>query len=247
VQRFFFEIAYNGKSFFGWQRQPEQLSIQETIELCLSRIYSNKSIEIVGCGRTDTGVHAKQYFFHCDLEEHDVLSDLEHFKFKMNRMLPESIAVKRIFKCDLHARFDATSRTYRYFISLEKDPFKAENHLYIPNPPDFQRMNQAAELFLGTQDFTSLSKLHTDVKTNICTVSKALWQQDSETCWYFEITADRFLRNMVRSTVGTLLEVGWKNSSPEQIGRILAAKNRGAAATSVAAHGLFLWKIDYTF
>lgn len=247
MQRFFCEIAYNGKLFFGWQKQPEQSSVQETIEQCISSIYSNKKIEIVGCGRTDTGVHANQYFFHVDLENHDVLSDLEHFKFKMNRMLPETIAVKRIFKCDFHARFDALSRTYRYFICLEKDPFKSERHLHIPNLPDFQLMNKAAEYFLGTQDFTSLSKLHTDVKTNICTLTHAKWHQVSETSWYFEISADRFLRNMVRSTVGTLLEVGWKKISPEEIRTILDAKNRGAAATSVPAHGLFLWKIDYSF
>lgn len=247
MTRFFFEITYNGKDFFGWQRQPNQLTVQDTIERCLTSIYSNQHIGIIGCGRTDTGVHATQYFFHVDLESHEVLSDLEHFKFKMNRMLPESIAVKRIFECDFHARFDALSRTYRYFISLEKDPFKTQSHLYVPNIPDFHLMNKAAEYFLGKQDFTSLSKLHTDVKTNICTITHAQWHQESKASWYFEITADRFLRNMVRSTVGTLLEVGWQNISPKEIRSILDAKDRSAAAKSVSAHGLFLWKIVYNF
>jgi tRNA pseudouridine38-40 synthase len=162
-------------------------------------------------------------------------------------MLPASVAVFRIFPCEQHARFDARSRTYRYFISLEKDPFKTDSHLYLPTRPDFGLMNEAARFFLGTQDFTSLSKLHTDVKTNICTVTKAEWKQETEKVWYFEITADRFLRNMVRSTVGTLLEVGYGKCSPQEMPSILAAKDRGAAATSVAAHGLFLYEINYDF
>jgi tRNA pseudouridine38-40 synthase len=247
VKRYFFEIAYNGKNFFGWQRQPNDISVQEVIEQSLSRIYGNTPVEIVGCGRTDAGVHASHYFFHADLAEHPVLGDLEHLRFKLNRMLPDSVAVFRIFPCEQHARFDARSRTYRYYISLEKDPFKTDSHLYLPTRPDFGLMNEAARSFLGTQDFTSLSKLHTDVKTNICTVSKAEWKQETEKVWYFEITADRFLRNMVRSTVGTLLEVGYGKCSPQEMPSILAAKDRGAAATSVAAHGLFLYEINYDF
>lgn len=247
MTRFFFEIAYNGKDFFGWQRQPEQNSVQEEIETCLSQLYANVPVSIVGCGRTDTGVHASQYYFHCDLSEHTLLSDLDLLRFKLNRMLPPSIAVHSIFECPLHARFDAKSRTYRYFVTLKKDPFNTQSHLLLPVSPDFNKMNQAAQYFLGTQDFTSLSKLHTDVKTNICTISRAEWVQESENSWYFEITADRFLRNMVRSTVGTLLEVGWDKITPNSIPDILAAKDRGAAATSVPAHGLFLFKIEYDF
>lgn len=247
MTRYFFEISYNGKGFSGWQRQPGETTVQGSIELALSRIFSNLPVEITGCGRTDTGVHAKQYFFHADLESHPLLTNLEHLRFKLNRMLPNSIAVHRIFMCTQHARFDATSRTYRYWVSIEKDPFKTESHLYLPVVPDFEQMNKAASYFLGKQDFTSLSKLHTDVKTNICTVSVAQWKQVSDSEWYFEITADRFLRNMVRSTVGTLLEVGWKKLLPEAILSILEAKDRGAAATSVPAHGLFLWEIGYLF
>ncbi len=247
MKRYFFEIAYNGTQFFGWQRQPNDVTVQEVIEQSLSRIYSNVPIEIVGCGRTDAGVHASHYFFHADLDEHTLLEDLDQLRFKLNRMLPSSIAVFRIFPCEQHARFDARSRTYRYFITLKKDPFKTESHLYLQTPPDFHRMNEAANFFMGTQDFTSLSKLHTDVKTNICTISKARWEQETEHTWYFEITADRFLRNMVRSTVGTLLEVGYGKMSPEDIQHVLAAKDRNAAATSVPAHGLFLYRIEYDF
>lgn len=247
MKRFFFEIAYDGKHFSGWQRQPQQRSVQETIEVCLSRIYSNLPIEIIGCGRTDAGVHAMSYFFHVNLPEHSLLIDLNHFQFKLNRMLPESISIYRIFPCEDHARFDARTRTYRYFISLKKDPFKTNSHLYTPKIPDFDKMNAASKYLVGKQDFTSLSKLHTDVKTNICTIIKAQWERESETTWYFEVTADRFLRNMVRSAVGTILEVGWNNLLPEDIIKILEAKDRGAAAKSVPAHGLFLWHITYDF
>lgn len=244
MKRYFFEISYNGKDFFGWQRQPRQISVQEEIESSLSKIHSNRSLSIVGCGRTDTGVHAKQYFFHVDLEE---IKSIEQFKFKMNRLLPDTIVVHGIHEVELdkHARFDATYRTYRYFIHLKKDAFIHDLSWYVPQNLDFEKMNEAAVHLLGKQDFTSLSKLHTDVKTNICSVSKAQWVKVSENEWYFEITADRFLRNMVRATVGTLLDVGLGKIQPEDIVKILEAKDRGAASTSVPAHGLFLWRIVY--
>lgn len=247
VKRYFFEIAYSGKDYYGWQRQPKEVSVQETIEQCLSQIYANEPVQIVGCGRTDAGVHASQYFFHSDLKEHPVLDDLEQLRFKLNRMLPPSIVVFNIFPCEQHARFDALARSYRYFVTLEKDPFRVDSHLYLSKIPDFDLMNEAASHFLGKQDFTSLSKVHTDVKTNICTVNYAKWIKNTEKTWYFEITADRFLRNMVRSTVGTLLEVGYSKLAPKEIQTVLAAKDRSAAATSVPAHGLFLNKIEYDF
>jgi tRNA pseudouridine38-40 synthase len=245
--RYFFEIAYNGKDFCGWQRQPNVVTVQETIELSISRIYGNQPIEIVGCGRTDAGVHASQFFFHVDLPNHPILLDLEHLRFKLNRMLPSSISIFRIFPCEQHARFDALYRTYRYFVTLEKDPFRIHSHLYLSEAPHFRRMNEAAKHFLGTQDFTSLAKLHSDVKTNSCTVTKAFWEQETETTWYFEISADRFLRNMVRSTVGTLLEVGLGKIESKEIRIILDAKDRSAAAKSVAAHGLYLCDVKYHF
>ena len=242
MKRYFFEIAYNGSSYFGWQKQPRQHSVQAEIENCLSKLHSNEPIQIVGCGRTDTGVHANNYFFHVDLPQ---LKSLDKFQFKLNRMLPNSIVVHAILEVEAtkHARFDAKNRTYRYFMHSKKNPF-IENSWYYPKELNIAAMNTAAEALLGTQDFTSLSKLHTDVKTNICTVYKAHWYNENNQL-IFEIEADRFLRNMVRATVGTLIEVGAGKLEPKDISTILAAKDRQAAKTSVPAHGLFLWKIVY--
>jgi tRNA pseudouridine38-40 synthase len=243
MKRFFFEISYDGGAYFGWQRQPKQISVQEEIEEALSRLHANLEIKIVGCGRTDTGVHAKNYFFHTDLPE---TTDIENLVYRLNKLLSANIVIHRAFatRSDLHARFSATARTYRYFIHASKDPFIKQYSWYYPAKLDFEAMNAAAKHLLGKQDFTSLSKLHTDVKTNICTVYSAEWTQEGE-YFFFEISADRFLRNMVRATVGTLLEVGQGKSSPEDMLSVLAAKDRSAAAVSVPAHGLFLWKIDY--
>ncbi len=243
MKRYFIEIAYDGSTYFGWQRQPKQNSVQQEMEENLSKLFSNEPIQVVGCGRTDAGVHAKQYFLHVDLPEID---DPNQFCFKLNRMLPPSIAVYAMKEVDaeMHARFHATARTYRYYIHQKKDPFREGLSWYVPQELDFDAMNIAAKHLLGTQDFTSLSKLHTDVKTNICTVSNAEWKKDQNE-WYFEITADRFLRNMVRATVGTLLDVGLGKRKPNELPEILAAMDRGAASTSVPAHGLYLWEITY--
>ena len=243
MNRYFIEIAYNGGSYFGWQRQPSQISVQQEMEENLSKLYSNEPIHVVGCGRTDTGVHAKQYFLHVDLPEE---IETDHFCFKLNRMLPASIAVlsMRRVNPELHARFHATARTYRYYIHHKKDPFREGLSWYVPQELDLDAMNEAAKYLLGTQDFTSLSKLHTDVKTNICTVTRAEWRHADEQV-YFEITADRFLRNMVRATVGTLMEVGQGKIPSSKIPEILSAMDRGAASTSVPAHGLYLWEITY--
>jgi tRNA pseudouridine38-40 synthase len=244
MQRYYFEISYNGTPFSGWQRQPNDKSVQEEIENCFTKLNSNQPIEIVGCGRTDTGVHAHHYIFHVDLPENFIL---ENIVSKLNRMLPFSIAVqscKNVTQDD-HARFSATARTYRYFVHFKKDPFKKDQSLYIPYEIDFDKMNEAAKLLIGTKDFTSFSKLHTDVKTNICTVTNAVWVKMDEDNAYFEITANRFLRNMVRATVGTLLDVGKGILEPSEINRILEEKNRSSASTSIAAHGLYLWKIEY--
>jgi len=243
MARYFFEISYFGKPFFGWQKQPKALTVQEEIETQLSKLFG--STAIVGCGRTDTGVHAANYFFHVELNETSVETD--KLIFKLNRMLPPSVVIHRIFPCDLHARFDATKRTYRYFIHSAKNAFLTDTSWYVPQALDMDAMNEAAKHLLGKQDFTSLSKLHTDVKTNICDVSAARWHNlDDQRC-YFEISADRFLRNMVRATVGTLVDVGLGKLAAEDIPVILEKKNRGAASTSVPAHGLFLWQIDYNF
>lgn len=243
LQRYFFELSYDGTDYFGWQRQPKDLSVQEVIETQLTKLHSNIHVGIVGCGRTDTGVHAHHYIAHADIPK---VADTAHLTFKLNRMLPNSISIQRIYPVsnDWHARFSATSRTYRYFLHQEKDPFSVRKSWHFPKELNIDAMNAAAKLLIGTQDFTSLSKLHTDVKTNICTVTTAEWKQEGNTL-YFEITADRFLRNMVRATVGTLIEVGLKKIFPEHIKTILEAKDRGAAATSVPPQGLFLWKIKY--
>lgn len=244
MQRYFIELSYNGKNYFGWQKQPEQISVQEEIETCLTKLNSNNEVAVVGCGRTDTGVHAQHYILHVDLPSMEQPNQLV---YKLNKMLPQDIAIHRIIPVEhiAHARFDAKKRTYRYFIHFKKDPFLSDQSWYYPHPIDFEKMNLAAQHLLGKQDFTSLSKLHTDVKTNICEVFSAQWVQQNEEQYYFEISADRFLRNMVRATVGTLLEVGLGKITGENLLEILDAKDRGAAATSVPAHGLFLWKVEY--
>lgn len=244
MERYIFRLSYNGKNFFGWQRQPNQLSVQEVIEDALFKLNHNKLIQVVGCGRTDTGVHAKDYVLHVDLNPNFYNTDL---LFKLNRILPDSVSIESITlaPADFHARFSAKSRTYRYFIHQQKDPFATDFSLYFPTRLNFEAMNEAATHLVGNKDFTSLSKLHTDVKTNICDVSVARWVQTDKNSAYFEITADRFLRNMVRATVGTLLEVGTGKIQPIDVISILEEKDRQAAKMSAPGHALFLWEILY--
>ena len=244
MQRYLIELSYNGSTFNGWQRQPNAPSVQQCIEECLSKVHSHRQISVVGCGRTDTGVHAKHYVMHVHLPE---IVDVDHFLFKLNKVLPEQISFHtiRAVNDDFHARFNATLRTYRYFVHQEKDPFRFEQSWYLPKELDLEKMNDAANYLLGRQDFTSLSKLHTDVKTNMCDVSVARWVRMDDSSLYFEISADRFLRNMVRATVGTLIDVGLGKFSPKDVVAILAAKDRQAASISVPAHGLFLWEVNY--
>lgn len=244
MQRYYFELSYNGSTFHGWQRQPNANSVQEEIEKRLSQLHSNEPISVVGCGRTDTGVHAKHFILHADLP---VINDYDQFVFKLNKMLPESIAIhsiRPVTESD-HARFSATERTYRYFVHTKKDPFLSTSSWYLNQSFDIDKMNEAANYLIGKQDFTSLSKLHTDAKTNICDVRVAKWIQTDAHSYYFEIVADRFLRNMVRATVGTLLDVGLGKLEVTDIPKILAAMDRQAASTSVPAHGLYLWEINY--
>ncbi|MDX2359963.1 MAG: tRNA pseudouridine(38-40) synthase TruA [Crocinitomicaceae bacterium] len=244
MQRYFIELAYNGTEYFGWQRQPNDISVQQVVEEALSKLNSNKEVKVVGCGRTDTGVHAHQFILHVDLPS---IEHPEKYMYKLNSMLPESIAIFKIKEVEheAHARFHATSRTYRYFIHRMKNPFKQDQSWHLIQALDVEKMNEAAKLMIGSKDFTSFSKVNTDTKTNICVVTKAEWIVESDTEIYFEITADRFLRNMVRATVGTLVDVGVGKLEPADISAILEAKDRGEASTSVPAHGLFLWKVDY--
>lgn len=242
MTRYFIELSYNGKDFHGWQRQPNSISVQEVLEDSISKLYSNTHYPLTGCGRTDTGVHAKFYIAHIELPQID---DEDKFVFKINRMLPDSIAVSKIYPSEKHARFDASERTYRYFVHQKKDPFIAEQSWYVPQELDFDAMNEAAQILLGKQDFTSLAKLHTDVKTHICDVRLAKWYRTDHNTAFFEITADRFLRNMVRATVGTLVDVGLGKLPPSSMREILDAKDRQEASTSVPGHALFLWDIKY--
>ena len=243
MQRYFIELQYKGTDFFGWQRQPNEISVQEVIEDVLTRLNSNDVIKVVGCGRTDTGVHAHHFILHVDNVDK---IDVDYHLRKMNMMLPPSISINRIFEVenDKHARFNATSRTYRYFITKNKDPFNSERCWLIQKELNFEMMNEAAKCLLGEHDFTSLSKKHTDVKTNICTITKAEWGCNEDEV-YFEIISNRFLRNMVRATVGTLINVGIGKLSVQGFKDILDQQDRQAAAISAPAHGLFLWKVNY--
>lgn len=243
MPRYFTELSFKGTRYHGWQVQPNALSVQEVLETTFSTFLRQK-IEVTGAGRTDTGVHASHYVAHF---EADGLpfgpADLVE---KLNRFLPPDIALKSIREVDdaMHARFSATRRTYQYFISRVKDPFTLDASYQYLWPLDVEAMNQAAEVLLEWEDFTSFSKLHTDVKTNNCRVMEAFWKEEG-TQLVFTISADRFLRNMVRAIVGTLLEVGRGKLTREGFIAILEKKDRGAAGTSAPPQGLFLTDIRY--
>lgn len=244
MQRYFFECSYDGGAFFGWQIQTNQISVQATIEKYLTRLNSNEKIEIVGCGRTDTGVHAHSAIFHFDIDK-DI--PLNEWIFKLNKMLPKSIAIKSGKKVsqEYHARFSATKRTYRYYIHREKSPFKVSYSSFHPLELDFELMNQAAKCLIGKHDFTSFSKTNTDVKTHICDVTVARWVVVNENEAYFEYTSNRFLRNMVRATVGTLFSVGVQKISVAEFQDIFKSEDRKRGSASAPAEGLFLWEVNY--
>lgn len=243
MPRYFFEISYEGTNFLGWQKQAKGTTIQGNIENSLSKLCSMKPTSIMGCGRTDSGVHAKKYFFHVDLAEE---IDEAQFRFKLNLMLDNTIAVHKIFRVsdDLHARFNAVKRTYKYFIHFQKDAFKENNSWWISQNLDLELMNKAGSLLIGEMDFEAFSKKHADVKTHICTVTKADFILNGNEL-IFEISANRFLRNMVRAIVGTLVEVGLHKISLKEFQEIIASKSRQNAAASAPASGLFLWDISY--
>ncbi|MBS9767960.1 MAG: tRNA pseudouridine(38-40) synthase TruA [Flavobacteriaceae bacterium] len=245
MARFFIQLNYKGTNFHGWQIQPNAVTVQETLEKALSLLL-REEIKIIGCGRTDTGVHAKDFFAHFDCEKLNF--ELPKLTFKLNSLLPKDIAIQRIFEVssDAHARFDATERTYKYYISKVKTPFTYEQSYFYPFALDCTAMNKASEQLLNYSDFTSFSKLHTDSKTNICKIKQAYWRE-TETELVFTITADRFLRNMVRAIVGTLLEVGKGKCSIADFCEIIEAKDRGKAGSSAPAEGLFLYRILYPF
>lgn len=240
--RYFLEIAFDGTDFHGWQRQPNAISVQEALEESL-RLVCKIDTGIVGAGRTDTGVHAAQIMAHVDT---DLSLEEPQWQDKLNSFLPPSISIKsiRAVQDDAHARFHATDRTYKYYISLGKDPFGVRFSHILHRNPDVAVMNQAAQLLLGTQDFQCFSRSNTDVKTYICNLTTAHWEQEGHKL-IFTITADRFLRNMVRAVVGTLLDVGYGKRTVESIPELIASKNRSEAGASAPAKGLFLHKVSY--
>ena len=239
-------LAYRGENFHGWQTQPNASSVQQTIEEAISTIVRHPTA-IVGAGRTDAGVNARMMIAHLDLPD-DFKVDKDDGKFLrgLNTLVGRDIAIYslRPVAANAHARFDATARSYRYFAHRGKNPFVGRQSWQAPDSLDFDRMNAAAALLPGRRDFTSFSKLHTDVKTNICNLRAAKWIADGEGRWYFEITADRFLRNMVRAIVGTLVEVGRGRLAPEEMNDIIERRDRSAAGTSMPGEALFLWDIQ---
>lgn len=243
MQRYFIYFAYEGTNYHGWQIQPNGITVQECIIKALST-YLREEIEVTGAGRTDTGVHATLMVAHFDYSGE---LDLNLLTDKLNRLLPPDISVYQIRKVkpDAHARFDALSRTYKYYITTVKYPFNRHLKYKIHGSLDFEAMNKAAMTLFDYTDFTSFSKLHTDVKTNICSIKHAVWEKDGEHDWVFTIQADRFLRNMVRAIVGTLIEVGRGKLSIDGFKKVIEAKDRGKAGTSAPGHALFLVDIDY--
>lgn len=243
MHRYFIYLAYDGTNYHGWQIQPNGNSVQETLMRALST-FLRKEIEVVGAGRTDAGVHARLMIAHFDFEE---ALEVATVTDKLNRLLPPDIAVYEVkeVKADAHARFDATYRTYKYYITTRKDPFNRGLKWRIFQPLDFEAMNRAASTLFDYTDFTSFSKLHTDAKTNNCRIMHAEWTQEGEYEWVFTIQADRFLRNMVRAVVGTLVEVGRGKMDVEGFRRVIEQKDRCSAGSSVPGHALFLVDVGY--
>ncbi len=240
--RYFLYFSYDGTEFHGWQRQPNGISVQEVLEDSLTLILRAPTT-VVGAGRTDAGVHAQTMIAHFDSEV-----EIEHDKFlqRMNGVLPHSIAVSdiRLVKPNAHARFDALARTYEYRVTFQKDVFQGKYMTRLHAPLDFEAMNHAAKLLLTVDDFGSFCKLHTDVKTTLCNVTRAEWRQAGN-AYIFTITANRFLRNMVRAIVGTLFEIGRGKMKEQEFMDIIAQKHRTAAGMSVPAEGLFLVDVKY--
>lgn len=243
MYRYFIYLSYDGTNYHGWQVQPNGISVQEVLMKALST-FLRKSVEVVGAGRTDAGVHARLMVAHFDF---DTELDGNTVVDKLNRLLPPDVAVHRVrrVKPEAHARFDATYRTYKYYITTRKDPFSRAFAWRVFQPLDFERMNEAARVLFDYIDFTSFSKLHTDVKTNNCKIMEAHWDRIDENNWVFTIRADRFLRNMVRAVVGTLVEVGKGKLTVEGFRKVIEEKNRCSAGTSVPGNALFLVDVGY--
>lgn len=243
MNRYFIRLSYNGTKYHGWQMQQNAHSVQAELNEKLSTLLGEE-INIVGCGRTDTGVHAREFYAHFEVSQlHFKAKDLA---YKLNRFLPEDIAINKIFAVDdeMHARFSAISRTYKYYISRKKSPFNSLFNYFFDGPLDVEAMQAASATLFQYEDFTSFSKLHTQTATNNCKITTAKWELVNDEL-IFTITADRFLRNMVRAIVGTLLEIGKGKLKPEEMQQIIKAKDRSQAGFSVPAKGLFLDRIVY--
>ncbi|MDE6022253.1 MAG: tRNA pseudouridine(38-40) synthase TruA [Muribaculaceae bacterium] len=242
--RYFIRLSYRGAPFHGWQVQPNAISVQGEVENALSTVL-RVPVSIVGAGRTDTGVNARTMYAHFDLD--DVLPDIGKLLVSLNRLVGKDIAIHDIFKVadDAHARFDAVERTYKYFVSFEKTPFFYPLSWHCPHGLDLEKMNEAASILLNVEDFTSFAKLHSDTKTNICKVTMAEWTMEENKMAVFTISADRFLRNMVRAVVGTLVDVGRGKMTLDEFKKVIERKDRCAAGQSMPGEALFLWDIKY--
>lgn len=241
--RYFITLSYDGTNYHGWQVQPGADSVQARLNDALSKLLGG-GIECVGAGRTDAGVHASMMVAHFDTDR-DV--DCEQLAFRLNRIVPRDIAIEKVEPVaeGMHARFSAVSRTYHYFVYTRKNPYRRNYATQLHFQPDYAAMNEAAKVLLETDDFTSFSKVNNDQKTNICNVTRAEWVQVEDDLWRFEITANRFLRNMVRAVVGTLLEVGRGRMDKDEFCRVIDRKDRGSAGESVPGNALFLVDIGY--
>jgi tRNA pseudouridine38-40 synthase len=242
--RYFIKLAYKGTHYHGWQYQPNASSVQETLAKAVS-VLLNSEINLMGAGRTDTGVHAKEMYAHFD---YNTAFDSESLVHKLNSYLPKDIVVYAIIPVsdEAHVRFDARKRTYEYHINTFKDSFSQEESWYNPQKLDLDLMNEAAKIIVKNTNFQCFSKVNTDVNTFDCIVFEAYWKQEHD-CLIFTISANRFLRNMVRSIVGTLVKIGRHKITLNDLNTIIESKDRDKAGFSVPAHGLYLTKIDYDY
>lgn len=245
--RYFLKLAYNGQNYFGWQMQANAVTVQEVLTNALNLLLK-ENINLMGAGRTDTGVHAREFYAHFDTQTCFNPETKDKFLQRLNGFLPNDIVIYDILpvKDSAHARFDAINRTYEYYILTKKDPFLDMFAHRVFYPLDTEKMNTCCEKLMQYTDFTSFSKVHTQTFTNNCRITSAGWEEKGDGLLFFRITADRFLRNMVRAIVGTLLDVGRDKLSIEEFCEIIEKKDRCAAGISVPAHALFLEKIVYS-
>jgi tRNA pseudouridine38-40 synthase len=243
-KRYFMHISYDGTDFHGWQRQLNSHSVQEEVEMALRKLLRQTRVVSVGCGRTDAGVHARQFFLHFNAEK--PIEDLDGFFFRLNMMLPKNIGIYKVWQVDnlAHARFDAIERSYEYHLHQIRNPFIERYSTFFPWELDIEKMNEAAQLLLNYSDFAAFAKTGGGSRTTICDLRRAEWKSYEERMVFY-ITADRFLRNMVRAIVGTLLDVGRNRISNQEFIDIIEGKSRSSASDSAAGRGLHLTQIIY--